>query len=165
MQCRYKWVEPQSCLTPHCPAVDTTCLWTNPGSLLPNKVQNKPPSTGSGSEANKAVNFPMVPNSNIMIAPYCTTLLLPTCAGTQGIGASFYKHASSRLSILFQVSFMANFYCSWSEFYYTSASWEDKGQHICDNTENLRNWRNTTWKATRDTFISVLSVPSFEVKL
>lgn len=52
---------------------------------LPNKVQNMPPSTGSGSDANKAVNFPMVPKSNIMIAPYCTTRLLPTCTETRDV--------------------------------------------------------------------------------
>lgn len=46
---------------------------------LPNKVQNIPPSTGSGREAKSAVNLPMVPRRSMMPAPYCITLLLPTC--------------------------------------------------------------------------------------
>jgi len=46
-------------------------------------VQNIPPRTGSGKEANRAVNFPIVPNKNIMPAPYCITLLLPTCRRNQ----------------------------------------------------------------------------------
>lgn len=54
-----------------------------PISSLPNRVQNIPPRTGSGKEANRAVNFPIVPNKNIMPAPYCITLLLPTCRRNQ----------------------------------------------------------------------------------
>lgn len=52
------------------------------GSQLPNKVQNIPPSTGSGREAKSAVNLPMVPSRSMIPAPYWITLLLPTCTET-----------------------------------------------------------------------------------
>lgn len=68
----------------------TDTLWTkhlqkqiDPTSLLPNKVQNIPPRIGSGKEANRAVNFPIIPNNSIIPAPYCITLLLPTCRRNQ----------------------------------------------------------------------------------
>lgn len=62
------------------------CVW---GRQLPNKVQNIPPSTGSGREAKSAVNLPMVPSRSMIPAPYWITLLLPTCARTptEGDGA------------------------------------------------------------------------------
>lgn len=45
-----------------------------------------PPRMGSGSEAKRAVNLPMVPRTSMMPAPYCTTRLLPTCQGAGGWG-------------------------------------------------------------------------------
>ncbi len=55
----------------------------------PKSVQNIPPRIGSGSEANRAVNFPTEPSRNIMPAPYCTTRLLPTCTQVQ-----WFQHPS-----------------------------------------------------------------------
>lgn len=50
----------------------------------PKRVQNIPPKMGSGSEAKRAVNLPMVPRTSMMHAPYCTTRRLPTCQGARG---------------------------------------------------------------------------------
>lgn len=55
----------------------TKCLMKDVTSS-PKRVQNMPPRMGSGKEANRAVNFPTVPRTSIIMAPYWTTLLLPT---------------------------------------------------------------------------------------
>lgn len=46
---------------------------------LPKRVQKRAPSTGSGSEANRALNLPTMPSSSMKAAPYWITLRLPTC--------------------------------------------------------------------------------------
>lgn len=37
---------------------------------LPKRVQNRAPSTGSGRDANSALNLPTVPSSSMKAAPY-----------------------------------------------------------------------------------------------
>ena len=60
----------------------TNCRLESPTAvIIPNKVQNRAPRTGSGREANRALNLPTMPSSNIMAAPYWITRLLPTWRG------------------------------------------------------------------------------------
>lgn len=67
----------------------------------PNSVQNIPPRIGSGSEANRAVNFPTDPNRNMIPAPYCTTRLLPTCTqGQQCKHETHYELIAENTSVL-----------------------------------------------------------------
>lgn len=94
------WME-QICSYYRVSGLFTDTLWTkhlqkqiDPTSLLPNKVQNIPPRTGSGKEANRAVNFPIVPNNSIMPAPYCITLLLPTCRRNQDTRETTVCHST-----------------------------------------------------------------------
>lgn len=48
-------------------------------TILPKRVQKRAPSTGSGREAKRALNLPIMPNPSMRAAPYCITRRLPTC--------------------------------------------------------------------------------------
>lgn len=50
---------------------------------LPKRVQKRAPSTGSGREAKRALNFPIMPKASMRAAPYCITRRLPTCGTHQ----------------------------------------------------------------------------------
>lgn len=57
----------------------TNCRLERPTAvIMPNSVQNSAPRTGSGNDANRALNLPTIPSSSISAAPYWITRLLPT---------------------------------------------------------------------------------------
>lgn len=57
----------------------TNCRLDRPTAvIMPKRVQNKAPKTGSGRDANRALNLPTSPKNSIMAAPYWITRLLPT---------------------------------------------------------------------------------------
>eukprot|EP00069_Balaena_mysticetus_P002326 bmy_16010T0 len=63
--------------------------------ILPKRVQKRAPSTGSGSEAKRALNFPIMPNASMSAAPYCITRRLPTCGTHRGQRKAFTSRPSS----------------------------------------------------------------------
>ena len=48
------------------------------GVIMPNMIQKMPPIMGSGMVTNRAPNLENIPNTSIIIAAACITLLLPT---------------------------------------------------------------------------------------
>lgn len=78
----------------------TNCRLESPTAvIIPNSVQNRAPRTGSGREANRALNLPTSPSSSIMAAPYWITRLLPTWRGKQYQQNGFYNNCLSILLI------------------------------------------------------------------
>lgn len=53
------------------------------GGVLPNRVQKRAPSTGSGKDAKRALNLPTMPRASMSAAPYWITRRLPTCRTQQ----------------------------------------------------------------------------------
>lgn len=61
--------------------------------LLPKRVQKSAPSTGSGREAKRALNLPIMPKASMKAAPYCITRRLPTCRTEAEAGDQFNGNA------------------------------------------------------------------------
>lgn len=67
----------------------TNCRLDSPTAvIIPNRVQNSAPRTGSGREANNALNLPTSPSSSIIAAPYWITRRLPTWRTNQRAAGS-----------------------------------------------------------------------------
>lgn len=63
--------------------------------ILPKRVQKRAPSTGSGREAKRALNFPIMPSASMRAAPYWITRRLPTCRADKGQREPFTCRFSS----------------------------------------------------------------------
>lgn len=59
--------------------------------LLPKSVQKRAPSTGSGREAKRALNLPIMPKPSMRAAPYWITRRLPTCGHTHQLQTQVYS--------------------------------------------------------------------------